>query len=511
MMPINVGLLSVLPPVLSIVLALISKNVISSLLLGILSGALIYSLNTGSGIIGMIEIMFSVMADSMGSNILIIIFIALLGALIHVITMAGGSKAYAKWASDKIKSRKSVQIATAVLGFILSVDDYFNCLTVGTVMRPITDKHRVSRVKFAYIIDSMAAPVCVIAPISSWAASIISCIDSTGMNGMMMFMQTIPYNLYAVFTIVFVFILCFTSMDYGPMAKFERNAIENGDLFTTDSEVLGKETNDESVSDKGKVYDLIVPILVLIVMSLITMLKTGGYFNGGVTLSQAFGNTNSSISITVGAFSALVVAFLMFVPRKLMSFSDFMSGITKGIESMIGPFVILALAWTMSSMCKDMICTGDYIGNVVSESNIPSVLIPALIFLMSGFLSFAMGTSWGTFGILIPIVAVVCQRVAPEITAIALSATLSGSVFGDHCSPISDTMILSSTGARCNHIDHVSTQMPYACTVAGVSVIGYIVAGVTKNLFVTLSVSLLLLVIFMYSVSKIKKSKLIKN
>ena len=222
MMPINVGLLSVLPPVLSIVLALISKNVISSLLVGILSGALIYSLNTGSGIIGMIEIMFSVMADSMGSNILIIIFIALLGALIHVITMAGGSKAYAKWASDKIKSRKSVQIATAVLGFILSVDDYFNCLTVGTVMRPITDKHRVSRVKFAYIIDSMAAPVCVIAPISSWAASIISCIDSTGMNGMMMFMQTIPYNLYAVFTIVFVFILCFTSMDYGPMAKFER-------------------------------------------------------------------------------------------------------------------------------------------------------------------------------------------------------------------------------------------------------------------------------------------------
>lgn len=507
MTPINVGLLSILPPLVSIVLALISKEVILSLLIGIVCGASIYSFYAQTGIIGMFETIFTIMADSIGNNILIIIFISLLGALIHMITISGGSKAYAKWAYDKIKTRKIVQIATAVLGFILSIDDYFNCLTTGTVMRPITDKHKVSRVKFAYIIDSMAAPVCVIAPISSWAASIISCIDSTGMNGMITFIKTIPYNLYAILTIVFVFIICSTSIDYGPMAKFERNALEHGDLFTTNSEVCGEKTDNQVISDKGKVYDLVIPLLVLIVTSIVAMLKIGGYFESGVTLTEAFGNTNSSISITIGAFSALLTAFIMFIPRKLISFSDFMSGITKGMESMTGAFVILTLAWTMSSMCKDVLCTGDYIGNIVSESNIQAMFIPAIVFLMSGLLSVAMGTSWGTFGMLIPIVAIVCERVDPQITVIALSATLSGAVFGDHCSPISDTMILCSTAAGCNHMDHVSTQMPYACTVAVVSLIGYLVAGITKNLFVTVGVSVFLLCTFIFFVSKAQRLK----
>ncbi len=506
---INIGLISILPPLASIVIALISKEVISSLLFGIISGAMIYSFHYGGGILEGIETVFTVMAKSMGNNIMIIIFISLLGALVHVITMAGGSRAYGKWAAEKIKSRKLVQVATALLGLFMSIDDYFNCLTVGTVMRPISDKHRISRVKFAYIIDSMAAPVCVIAPISSWAASIISCIDGTGLNGMLTFVQTIPYNLYAILTIAFVFIISITSMDYGPMEKFERNAIENGDLFTTDSEVCGQEMNDIKTSDKGKVIDLIIPLLCLIIVSVFSMLKIGGYFNGNISLADAFGNTNSGLSITIGAFTALVVAFFMFIPRKLLSFSDFMKGVSNGIKSMVSAFVILSLAWTLSDICREYIHTGDYVGNIVSESNIPAMLLPAIVFLLSGLLSFSMGTSWGTFGILIPIVAVVCQRVAPEITVMALSATLSGSVFGDHCSPISDTMILSSTGAGCNHIDHVSTQMPYAVLVASVSTIGYIIAGFTSNIILTLSVSLILMVISMICVHKLNAKKLI--
>lgn len=498
MAPVYVGILSVIPPVLSILLALISKEVVASLLIGIISGSAIYSMFTGGGILYTIKVMFITMAKSVGSNVFIIVFISILGALVYVVTMAGGSQAYGRLAAKKIKSRVVVQIATAVLGMLISIDDYFNCLTVGTVMRPITDKHRVSRAKFAYIIDSMAAPVCVIAPISSWAASIVSCIDSADLNGMTIFMQTIPYNFYAILTIVFVFINSLMSFDYGPMAIFEKNAIEKGDLFTTEAEACGKDINDLKVSPKGSALDLLLPILTLMVVAICVMLETGGYFDGGISIGQAFGATDSGLSITVGALAALTVAFIMFIPRKLLTFNEFMEGINKGVKSMVPAFMILSLAWTMSDICGDLICTGDYISDVVAYSNIDLNFIPLIVFVLAGFLSFSMGTSWGTFGILIPVVAAVCSKVDPGMTVIALSATLSGAVFGDHCSPISDTMILSSTGAGCNHMDHVSTQMPYACIVASASAVGFIIAGITRNLALSLSVSLVVMIVCVF-------------
>ena len=510
MTPVYVGLWSLIPPLLTIILALMSKDVISSLLLGIISGSAIYSYYIGGGIPEAVETIFFTMSNGMRDNIFIIIFISILGALVHVVTMAGGSKAYGKWAAKKIKSRTLAQLSASALSIFISIDDYFNCLTVGTVMRPITDKHRVSRVKFAYIIDSMAAPVCVLAPISSWAASIVSCIDSTGMNGMTAFIQTIPYNFYALFTIFLVIVLSIFQLDFGPMARFEKNAIEKGDLFTTDSKNNLGDTSNIKISENGKVVDLLIPILTLMIVSVLFMLKTGGYLNGDISLAQAFGNTNSSLSITIGAFSALSVAFIMFVPRSLVSFGDFMSGIMNGMKSMMPAFVILSLAWTMSDLCRVLLCTGEYVGNVVSTSNVMDELIPLIVFIMSGVLSFAMGTSWGTFGILIPVVAIVCEKAAPDITIIALSATLSGSVFGDHCSPISDTMILSSTGAGCNHMDHVSTQMPYSCLVAFISVLGYIIVGFTKNLFLTLCILTIVFVLLLVLIKNKLGTMLVK-
>ena len=493
--PIQVGFLSVLPPLIAIVLALITKEVISSLFVGIISGAFIYSFYTDGGLIKTVEVMFSLMAEKIGDNAFVIIFLALLGALVVTITKAGGSQAYGVWASKRIKSRSLAQISASVLGVLIFIDDYFNCLTVGTVMKPVTDRQRISRAKLAYLIDATAAPVCIIAPVSSWAASVISYMDGTGLNGMATFVRTIPYNLYALLTIVMIVVVACKGLDFGQMAKFEKNAMENGDLFTTKNSVMNDDMEKIEISKKGTVLDLVIPIVSLIVFSLLAMLYVGGYFQGGGSLSEAFSNTDASRAITYGAFLSLIIAFLMFVPRQLLSFGEFMSGITQGVKSMVPAFVILTLAWTISGVCRELLSTGEYVGSLVERSNIPVMFLPCIIFIVAGFLAFAMGTSWGTFGILIPIVAMVCQRVAPELTIIALSATLAGAVFGDHCSPISDTTILSSTGAGCNHMDHVSTQIPYACLVAGVSFVGYIVAGLTTNLFITLSVSLALLLV----------------
>lgn len=489
MAPVYAGILSIIPPVVTIVLSLISKEVIISLLVGILSGSAIYSTHVGGGILETIKITFSTMAKGMGQNIFIIIFISLLGALVRVIAMAGGSQAYGKWALKRIKSRKTAQLATALLGMAISIDDYFNCLTVGTVMRPITDKHRVSRAKFAYIIDSMAAPVCVIAPISSWAASIISCIDSSELNGTAMFISTIPYNFYAILTIILVMILSSTKMDFGPMAKFEKNAVENGELAAASSDKREKADEKSKTSKKASPWDLIAPVFILTSVSAFVMLETGGFFNEGVSITEALGNANSGLSITVGGMCALTAAFVMFVPRGLISFRDFMDGVNQGIKSMVPAFLILSLAWTMSDVCGELICTGDYISDLAVYSNVETAFIPAFVFLLAGFLSFSLGTSWGTFGILIPVVISVCSRLSPDVTVIALSATLSGSVFGDHCSPISDTMVLSSAGADCGHVDHVSTQTPYACLVAAVACVGYVIAGFTRNAVISLAFS----------------------
>lgn len=497
---INVGLLSILPPIIAIGLALITKEVISSLIIGILSGTFIYSLYTATGFIGIVvktaDTTITLMTSKLAGNTAIVLFLAMLGALVVVITKAGGSKAYGDWASTKIKTRAGASLATSALGALIFIDDYFNCLTVGTVMKPVTDKQRISHTKLAYIIDATAAPICIIAPVSSWAASVISQMGDTGLNGMESFIQSIPYNLYAILTIIMVIIISCLQLDFGPMERFELNAMEKGDLDS--SSEFGNTVNDElnqlRISPKGKVYDLLIPIAALIIFSILSMLYVGGYFEGGMTLADGFGNTDAGPALALSSFASLIVAFLLFVPRKVLNFREFMDGIGQGVKSMVGAIIILTLAWTISGVCRDLLSTGEYVGELVATSNMPTLLIPAIIFIVAAFLAFSMGTSWGTFGILIPIIATVCSRVAPELTIISLSATLAGSVFGDHCSPISDTTILSSTGAGCNHIDHVSTQIPYASLVAVCCFIGYIVAGITQNLPLTLGVSIICLV-----------------
>ena len=505
--PVYVGWLSILPPVIAIVLALLTKEVISSLLVGILSGALIYSLSTGANpIVGTVETSFKLMANK--ADISILLFLALLGALVVVIGMAGGSRAYGRWAGTKLKSRRSAMVATGVLGGLIFIDDYFNCLTVGTVMKPVTDKHNISRAKLAYIIDATAAPVCIIAPISSWAAAVGSSLRETGAfsSDLTAFVSTIPYNLYAILSIVMVFALCLFNLDFGPMAKVEKKAKEEGDPGAVDTRLR----ESFAVSDKGRVFDMLIPVIPLIVFTILAMLYNGGLWGEDPayhSIPAAFGNCSASEALVIGGFAALVVAFLLFVPRGVVKFRAFMDGIVEGVKSMVPAFVILILAWTISGVCRELLMTGEFVKTIVSNSVLPGALLPALIFIVSALLSFAMGTAWGTFGILIPIVVPTCTAVAPELLVVALSATLAGSVFGDHCSPISDTTILSSTGAGCNHIQHVSTQLVYSVTAAACCVVGYLVAGFSGgNIPLTLGTSLLLLAAVMFILHRISAS-----
>lgn len=494
---IDVGWLSLVPPLLAIGLALLTKEVISSLLIGIFVGAMIYAFNTGGNIVTAASITFELMSQKIGENAFILIFLGLLGALVAIITMAGGSRAYGNWAASKIKTRQGVQLATLALGCLIFIDDYFNCLTIGTVMRPVTDKHRISRAKLAYIIDATAAPVCILAPISSWAASVVSQIESSSetLNGMSTFMSAIPFNLYAILTIIMVIILCVTNLEFGSMAKFESAARKGNDLET---QMVGTDEEDElsrmKISEKGKVFDLLIPIVTLILFSILAMLYVGGYFEGNLTIAEGFGNADAGPALVLGGFAALLVAFILFILRKLITFKEFMNGIGIGVRSMVGAFIILILAWSISGVCRELLNTGVYVGNLVANSSMLPAFIPAIIFAVGAFLSFSMGTSWGTFTILIPIVIVVCEQIAPELMIISIAATLAGAVLGDHCSPISDTTILSSTGSGCNHMDHVSTQIPYVAVVGVCCFIGYLVAGFTQSLVLTLGVSIVLLI-----------------
>lgn len=504
---IQVGILSILPPIIAIALALITKEVISSLLIGIFFGAFTYSFSSGSGFMGGLDTVLNLMGQKIGDNASMILFLSLLGVLVVLVTSAGGSHAYGVWAATKIKNKKMAQLATSLLGFIIFVDDYFNCLTVGTVMKPVTDKYKIARVKLAYLIDSTAAPVCIIAPISSWAAAVGSTLATAKIfeSDLLAFISTIPYNLYALLTIAMVIILAVTNISYGPMKKLERYAELNNEL--------GALTQDESsIESDGKVMDLLIPILSLIGFSILAMLYTGGLFSDkNVGIIEAFGNSNASNSLVLGGFGAIVVTFILYIPRKVLSFSDFMGSVTEGIKMMVPAITILTLAWTISGVCRDLLSTGEYIGSIVATSNFPIVLLPLIVFIVAAFLSFSMGTAWGTFGILIPIVIIICEPIIatnPQIMTVTLAATLGGSVFGDHCSPISDTTILSSTGADCNHIDHVSTQMPYALTVAGAAAVGYLVAAVTNfNVFTTLGSGALALIIQLYIYDKISKKR----
>ncbi len=508
----TVGMLSLLPPVIAIILALITKEVISSLIAGILTGTFIYAMADVDGIVRVgtrtLEVTVNLMSEKLAENSSILIFLGILGAIVVVVTKAGGSKAYGEWAVKKIKSKNGAKIYTFLLGIIIFIDDYFNCLTVGTVMRPVTDKYKISREKLAYIIDATAAPICIIAPISSWAASVISQMSDSGLNGIQDFMKTIPFNLYAILTIIMVLILCFTNLEFGQMAKYEKLANsgkENEDVMSNDED---DELSKISISEKGKVYDLVIPIGVLIVSSIISMLYVGGYFEGGISLAQAFGNTNAGPALALSGFFTLIITFLLFVPRKVLTFKEFMDGIGSGVKSMVGAYIILTLAWTISGVCRDLLNTGGYVGGLVEGSTMAGILIPVVAFCVSGILAFSMGTSWGTFGILIPIITVVCQNTAPDLIIISISAVLAGSVFGDHCSPISDTTILSSTGARCNHINHVATQIPYTLVVAFACVMGYIVAGATKSLILTWVVALSTMLITLFILNNKSKKEL---
>ena len=488
---IETGWLSILPPIIAIALALITKEVYSSLFIGLFSGMLIYGFSGGGGFFRSVELTFDMMYSKIADNAYMIIFLALLWAVVMLVSKSGGSRAYGEWAGKHIKSRRAAALATSFLGVLIFIDDGFNCLTVGTVMRPITDRLRISREKLAYIIDATAAPVCIIAPVSSWAVAVASEVSET--NGFNVFLSTIPYNFYALFTIIMVLVISISGRDFGPMKKAESRAL---------TESPGEETGEEQTGGKGHIIDLVLPILVLIVCAILGMAYVGGFFSG-TSFSEAIGY-NPAAGLTLGAFAGLITAFCLYIPRKIMKAKDFVSNIVGGIGNIIPPMLILILSWSLGGVCRQLIGTGVFISGFVSESNLPFALLPFLIFVIAALMSFSMGTSWGTFGMLIPIITMICEgEGAAQYLVPALGATLAGSVYGDHCSPISDTTILASTGAQCKHISHVETQLPYATLVAAVCAVGYLIAGFAGMPWISIAVGCALLVAAVLVLNKV--------
>ena len=499
---------ALLPPVIAIILALLTKEVYSSLFIGILSGAVLFGItDAGFGIRRVIDAVTTnglVASLANSYNVGILIFLVVLGIIVVLMNRAGGSRAYGEWAAKKISGRKSAGLATFLLGVLIFVDDYFNCLTVGSVMRPVTDKHKISRAKLAYLIDATAAPVCIIAPISSWAAAISGTVE--GVNGIDLFIRTIPFNLYALLTLAMVIFLCVTGLDFGPMKRFEDNA-KSGDLFTT-GESEYKDTSENVVSTRGKVIDLILPVVVLIVCCVMGMLYTGGIFDG-TGIVDAFAGCDAAAGLSSGSLVALIIVVVYMMCRRVLSFNDCMSAIPEGFKAMVPAILILTFAWTLKNI-TGMLGADVYVAKLVDSVKALQLLLPAILFLVAVGLSFATGTSWGTFGILIPIVTGVFNPTAENMSTlfiICISACLAGAVCGDHCSPISDTTIMSSTGARCKHVDHVSTQIPYAFLVAAVCLVGYLVAGFVQNVFLILFGSLALLIAVLTLIYVIQKKK----
>ncbi len=480
---IDAGWLSIVPPIIAIALAFITKEVYSSLFAGIISGMLIYSFSTGGTIFSASALTFDMMYSKIADNAYMIIFLGLLWAVVSLVAKSGGSQAYGRWVQKHIKNKRAAAFATSLLGLLIFIDDGFNCLTVGTVMRPVTDRLHISREKLAYIIDATAAPICIIAPVSSWAVAVASEVSST--NGFNTFLSTIPYNFYALLTIIMVFFISFTGKDFGPMKKAE-------------TEALNKEYEEES-SDQGKaapngrVIDLVLPILVLIICAILGMAYVGGFFEG-VPFSEAIGY-NPTAGLSLGAFAGLVTAFVLYIPRKIMTARSFVETIVGGIGSIVPPMLILILSWSLGGVCRQLLGTGIFISGFVSNTSLPLGLLPVITFVIAALMSFSMGTSWGTFGILIPIVTLICEADGAGAFLIpVLGATLAGSVYGDHCSPISDTTILASTGAGCLHIRHVETQLPYATLVAVVCGVGYLIAGFMSTPWIALIVTIVLLI-----------------
>ena len=498
-------ILVLLPPIIAIGLALLTKEVYSSLFIGVVVGAFIFVLSGGVTTVDGVEMGYFLLGEQhaefawnfslMGTaettlntvvnsvadpyNVGILLFLVLLGMLVSVITKAGGSKAYGNWAASKIKSKKTALLSTSALGVLIFIDDYFNCLTVGTVMKPVTDKFKISRAKLSYIIDSTAAPVCIIAPVSSWGAAITSCMSMQ--NPFQVFLQTIPFNFYALLTIIFLVSLTLLKEDYGLMKKLEDLAEQKGELG-------GIETIDQGLSEqstaKGTVWDLIVPIVVLIIGAILGMIYTGNGFDGSTDIMTAFTNCDAPTSLNYGAFAALICTAIMYLPRKIIKPREFMEGLTQGFKAMVPAITILALAWSLGGICKNSLMLGNNISVIFEGSNI-DVILPAVLFILGSFIGFSTGTSWGTMAILIPLAEGLLGVVGGEattLTIITVAAVAAGAVLGDHISPISDTTIMASTGAQCDHLQHVTSQIPYALLVGAVSVVAFLIAGITSSL-----------------------------
>ena len=500
-----------LPPVIAIGLALITKEVHSSLFLGILVGAMMYA---NFDFMGTFVHVFEdgIIANLSDSyNVGILIFLVILGTMVQLMNAAGGSAAFGKWSTEHIKSRTAAQLAVVCLGVLIFIDDYFNCLTVGSVMRPLSDKHKISRAKLAYLIDATAAPVCIIAPVSSWAAAVTGFVD--GVDGLDLFISAIPYNYYALLTILMMVAMAVMKVEFGPMAVHEHNAIEKGDIYTTPDRPYENATNTVP-SSKGKVLDLVFPILVLIVMCVIGLIYSGGFFDGGVGFAEAFSNADASIGLTYGSFFAFVITIVWYVIRRVLTFRQMMDLIPEGFKAMVPAILILTFAWTLKTM-TDSLGLKHYIADIVLNfSDGMMSMLPAVIFVIGCIMSFATGTSWGTFGVLIPIV--VAAYTEPgvgfipgyeSIGTILVSACMAGAVCGDHCSPISDTTIMASAGAQCNHLNHVQTQLPYALSCAAISFVAYIFAGFIQNAVICLLIAFAMMIGFLFVMKILHKNE----
>ena len=490
---------ALLPPLVAIILALITKEVYSSLFVGIVVGALLYS---GFKFEGTVTQIFEggiikVLSDSY--NVGILIFLVILGSVVCMMNKAGGSAAFGRWASQKIHTRVGAELAAIILGILIFIDDYFNCLTVGSVMRPVTDRHHVSRAKFAYLIDATAAPVCIIAPISSWAAAVSGFVE--GQDGLAIFVRTIPYNFYAILTIVMMVGMVLMKTEFGAMKTHEINAL-NGDLYTTAARPYENATDDEAPNPRGKVIDLVVPIVVLVICCVISMIYTGGFFSG-TDFVTAFSQSDASTGLAMGSAFGLVFAIIFYMVRRVINFRDCMACIPDGFKAMVPAIMILTFAWTLKAMTDSLGAAVFVEESMRSVAGGIEVILPAIIFLVGCGLAFATGTSWGTFGILIPIVVAVFEKSSPEMMIISMSACMAGAVCGDHCSPISDTTIMASAGAQCDHVTHVSTQLPYAILAAAVSFVTYIVAGFVKTAWIALPVGIVLMLIVLFVIKMI--------
>ena len=493
--------LSLLPPVIAIVLALITKEVYSSLFVGILAGGLLASNFSVTGTVD--AVVNDGFISSVSGSAGIFIFLVLLGAVVALLNKTGASAAFGKWAKANIKTRIGAQLATFVLGVLIFIDDYFNCLTVGSVMLPVTDSHKVSRAKLSFLIDATAAPICMIAPISSWAAAVSDYAEGTGYNGLELFIKAIPYNFYSLLMIVFIVAITLMKFDYGPMALHEKNALEKGDLFTSGTEHA--EAEGLHVNEKGKVIDLILPIVVLIVICILALLYVGGFF-AGETFVDAFGSTDATVGLPWGGLITLVVMIVYLLIRRVISFKEAMECIPEGFKAMVPAILILTCAGTLKNMTS-LLGSDVFVDNFMnSAAEGLAMFLPAVIFLVACFIAFSTGTSWGTFGILIPIVTAIFPA-SSELMYIGMSACLAGAVCGDHCSPISDTTIMSSAGARCDHINHVSTQIPYAVTVAAVSFVSYIIAAFIQSWLIALPIAIVLMVGTLFVIKQVTQKK----